>query len=235
MTAQAVRIAAADLPDIARTGPAGPPNDLQAHAENRDAARITAPFIRGQDHRSPSGPAGTVKTKGRSPALRTGAVLVSLLAPLVMALAPARADRAIIEGQAHVIDADTIDIGGTSIRLWGIDAPERDQTCVLGRLVYDCGQLAADELEAFLNGRTVRCRNRTTDRYGRIVGVCHVSAERAGTAGRDIAAWLVENGLAFDWPRYSGGHYQSRQDTARRTPAGLWLGTFEWPWQWRGT
>ena len=61
-----------------------------------------------------------------------------------------------------------------------------------------------------------------------------VSAERDGTAGRDIAAWLVENGLAFDWPRYCGGHYQSRQDTARRTRAGLWLGTFEWPWQWRG-
>ncbi len=169
MTVQTVRIAATDLPDIARTGPAGPPNDLQAYTENRDVARITAPFIRSRDHRSPSEPAGTVKTKGRSPALRTGAVLVSLLAPLVMALAPTRADRAIIEGQAHVIDADTIDIGGKSIRLWGIDAPERDQTCVLGRLVYDCGQLAADELVAFLNGRTVRCRNRATDRYGRTV------------------------------------------------------------------
>ncbi len=145
MTAQAVRIAATNLPDVVCTEPAGT-HDPQAYVENRDAAPLTTPFIRGQDHRSHSEPAVTVKTKGRSPALRTGAVLVSLLAPLVMALAPARADRAIIEGQAHVIDADTIDIGGTSIRLWGIDAPERDQTCVLGRLVYDCGQLAADEL-----------------------------------------------------------------------------------------
>ena len=39
MTAQTVRIAATDLPDIARTGSVGLPNDLQAYAENRDAAR----------------------------------------------------------------------------------------------------------------------------------------------------------------------------------------------------
>lgn len=32
-------------------------------------------------------------------------------------------------GRASVIDGDTIEIHGTRIRLWGIDAPESDQLC----------------------------------------------------------------------------------------------------------
>jgi endonuclease YncB( thermonuclease family) len=32
-------------------------------------------------------------------------------------------------GQASVIDGDTIEIHGTSIRIFGIDAPESDQLC----------------------------------------------------------------------------------------------------------
>jgi endonuclease YncB( thermonuclease family) len=33
-------------------------------------------------------------------------------------------------GQASVIAGDTLEIHGTRIRLWGIDAPESDQLCV---------------------------------------------------------------------------------------------------------
>jgi endonuclease YncB( thermonuclease family) len=32
-----------------------------------------------------------------------------------------------LAGQASVIDGDTLEIHGTRIRLWGIDAPESDQ------------------------------------------------------------------------------------------------------------
>jgi endonuclease YncB( thermonuclease family) len=32
-------------------------------------------------------------------------------------------------GQASVIDGDTLEIHGTHIRLWGIDAPETTQLC----------------------------------------------------------------------------------------------------------
>jgi len=38
-----------------------------------------------------------------------------------------------------------------------------------------------------------------TDRYGRTVATCAV-------AGADMGAWLVAQGLALDWPRYSGGN-----------------------------
>ena len=39
------------------------------------------------------------------------------------------ADVKIIKGIAEVVDGDTIKIDGTRIRLFGIDAPEKDQTC----------------------------------------------------------------------------------------------------------
>ena len=34
-----------------------------------------------------------------------------------------------LAGQASVIDGDTLEIHGTRIRLWGIDAPETSQLC----------------------------------------------------------------------------------------------------------
>jgi endonuclease YncB( thermonuclease family) len=45
------------------------------------------------------------------------------------------------QGQASTIDGDTLEIHGTRIRLWGIDAPESDQLCrnQTGEH-YRCGQ-----------------------------------------------------------------------------------------------
>jgi endonuclease YncB( thermonuclease family) len=34
-----------------------------------------------------------------------------------------------LAGRASVIDGDTIEVHGTRIRLWGIDAPESTQPC----------------------------------------------------------------------------------------------------------
>jgi endonuclease YncB( thermonuclease family) len=46
---------------------------------------------------------------------------------LVLALILPAYAREMISGNAHVIDGDTLEIGGTKIRLQGIDAPEADQ------------------------------------------------------------------------------------------------------------
>lgn len=40
-----------------------------------------------------------------------------------------KGDHQIISGQARVIDGDTLDIEGARVRLFGIDAVEKDQLC----------------------------------------------------------------------------------------------------------
>jgi hypothetical protein len=61
-------------------------------------------------------------------------------------------------GQASIIDGDTMEIHGTRIRLWGIDAPESTQLCRgEDSLQYRCGAQAANDLYAFIGRRPVNC------------------------------------------------------------------------------
>lgn len=133
-----------------------------------------------------------------------------------------------IVGGASVIDADTIEIHGERIRLNGIDAPEARQPCLdADGSTYRCGQVAAMALADFLDAhRPTTCVEVDRDRYKRIVAVC-----QAG--GQDVGAWLVTNGYALDWPRYSRGAYAGRQSEARAKRRGMWAGSFALPWEWR--
>lgn len=132
-----------------------------------------------------------------------------------------------IVGRASVIDGDTLDIQGVRIRLHGIDAPESWQTCEskAGK-PYRCGMAAAEALDAFLAAsRPVQCQQRDIDRYKRVVAVCF----RAD--GHNVNEWMVATGNAVDWPRYSKGEFQSAQDSAKASHAGVWSGRFVLPCQ----
>jgi endonuclease YncB( thermonuclease family) len=50
-----------------------------------------------------------------------------LFAAVCFCASPTFADN--LTGQASIIDGDTLEIHGTRIRLWGIDAPESNQLC----------------------------------------------------------------------------------------------------------
>src|SRR5258707_11970865 len=129
------------------------------------------------------------------PLLHSPSIIVMLLASTVVALPDDLA------GQVSVIDGDTLEIHGTRIRLWGIDAPESSQLCRgEDSLQYRCGAKAANDLDAFIARRPVGCIPISLDRYGRTVALCSVG-------GVDLGEWLVSNGLALDWPQYSRGRY----------------------------
>lgn len=134
-----------------------------------------------------------------------------------------------MQGRASVIDGDTVEIAGKRIRFSGIDAPESRQYCEDAKgFEYSCGRRAAQALDEFLAAsRPLHCSFVDRDHYGRLVGNC----ERAD--GHSVQRWLVEEGLALDWPRYSNGAYAAEQATAKAARRGLWQGRFDQPWDWR--
>jgi len=149
-------------------------------------------------------------------------ILLGTLASVVTTMAAGP-----LVGRASVVDGDTIEIHGERIRFNGIDAPESWQRCIdKAGAEYLCGKVAAEALDTFLAAsRPTLCREVGKDRYKRIVAVCH----RAD--GAEINAWLVRNGYALDWPRYSGGAYAEQQAAAQRDGLGLWQGEFVEPWK----
>lgn len=134
-----------------------------------------------------------------------------------------------IVGRASVVDGDTIDIHGERIRFNGIDAPESRQLCQNAKgKNYRCGKVASDALANFLSkSRPTRCEFIERDRYGRFVGDCY----RAD--GESVASWLVREGHALDWPKYSEGAYSGEQAAAQAERLGMWAGNFQPPWEWR--
>ena len=101
-----------------------------------------------------------------------------------------------VSGVASVIDGDTIEIHGERIRLFGIDAPELAQRCTEGGRPYPCGFDCSRVLRQRIKGRTVDCIRHDTDRYGRMVAVCHVE-------GLDLSRWMVRQGQAIAYRKYS--------------------------------
>jgi endonuclease YncB( thermonuclease family) len=131
-----------------------------------------------------------------------------------------------IVGQAWIVDGDSLRMGGRSIRLDGIDAPEWDQTCLdAGGRTWRCGQAAKQALRERLRGQTVRCHPRATDRYGRTIAACTLAD------GSDINAWMVRQGFAI--ASGFGGLYAAEEAEAKAAKRGIWDGTFMTPASWR--
>ena len=148
------------------------------------------------------------------------AVPVFLLAALSVSV------HAQVAGYATVTDGDTLTVDGQRVRLFGINAPESRQVCAgaAGRR-WRCGQSATAALAKRVGGRLVVCTERDRDRYGRVVAVC-----RAG--GEDLNAWMVSQGLALAYRRYSMA-YVGQERAAKAARRGLWRGEFVAPWYWR--
>lgn len=118
------------------------------------------------------------------------------IAALAVAVALSVSTPAPAGERLHVIDGDTLRIGGETIRLATIDAPEtRGAECLAESLL---GDLATRRLEEMTAGRTLTVRRgdpadgRAIDRYGRTLGLVFAD-------GEDVAQALVDEGLAMPW------------------------------------
>jgi len=129
-----------------------------------------------------------------------------------------------INGPARVIDAGTIEIGSSTISLYGVDAPRSDQVCERGGAAWRCGQDAEWALAERFERHWALCDEKGTDSAGRIVAVCYLG----GRNGIDVNAWLLEQGWALahaDAP----DTYHALENAAQRAGRGLWSGKFTSP------
>jgi endonuclease YncB( thermonuclease family) len=145
---------------------------------------------------------------------------------LLLLLSPAIAAAADITGVAKIREGDHIQIGSSRIRLGGIDAPSVDQLCLNHQGErWTCGAAARDELAKHAENKIWTCHVRQTDRRGRLISRCEVD-------GEDIQKWLVRNGWALSYARFSHD-YDEDEKAAREAKAGMWQGAFIAPWDWR--
>ena len=128
-----------------------------------------------------------------------------------------------ISGPVRVGDGDSLDIGGTRIRLHGIDAVELAQHCKdTAGSDYPCGEDAKRALEDLVRGKTVRCDERHgVDQYGRIAAVCTAD-------GLNLNAAMVDSGFAVAYRQHSLA-YVPNEERAKAAKKGLWAGSFESP------
>ena len=95
---------------------------------------------------------------------------------------------------SYVIDGDTVVLEGADarLRLWGVDAPEKDEK----------GYLAArNALYRMVQGKRITFIELDRDKYGRIVGRVFLKN------GREVNRMMIESGTAREYCRFSKGFY----------------------------
>ena len=132
-----------------------------------------------------------------------------------------------------ILDGDTIKINGETIRFSGIDTPETTyyrkykQLCYLNNQKIYCGELSKNKLIEKISNNEVNCiREEQKDIYGRTLAECFVNNE-------SLSRYLVKNGYAFDYKRYSKEKFNLDEEYAKENKLGMWEGSFILPEKWR--
>lgn len=133
-----------------------------------------------------------------------------------------------ISGTPEVLDSDTLKFGTQRVLLWGIDAPEKKQTCQLNGEVWGCYDVAFRYLQLLSGRGEVTCTYKgDADPFGRRFGVCQ-------SGGQDLNAEMVRAGMALAFDDESED-YDAAMVEAITAGVGLWqVGvSFEEPWEFR--
>lgn len=133
-------------------------------------------------------------------------------------------------GVVVTADGDSFAIGPRKLRLKGIDAPERKQTCGdENGALWDCGTASHGSLIAFLAQPGLKCAAEIQDRFNRSLATCSTSSTP------DIAAAQVSAGLAVSNEFNGMRDYGAEEDGARNAKRGIWRGQFLEPKEWRAS
>lgn len=131
----------------------------------------------------------------------------------------------VIYGNANAIDGDSLAVSGQQVRLFGIDAPEFDQTCQKDGQSWSCGEAAKDQLSGLVAGKRVECQGQGVDQHGRVLAVCVAG-------GFELNRAMVEQGWALAYREFSDD-YAAAEFQAKRNELGIWSSKFVVPWDYR--
>jgi len=119
-------------------------------------------------------------------------------------------------GKASIIDGDTIIIEGEKIRFAGIDTPERNK---VGH------EFSKKKLKQKIDNNVVVCiREPNLDPWGRTVAECFIGYD-------SISSYMVKNGYACDYVKYSKKKYAKEQSYAKSKKLGIWNMNFDPKWE----
>ncbi|UFN51273.1 thermonuclease family protein [Roseomonas sp. OT10] len=138
--------------------------------------------------------------------------------------APSEQRLTVTPGEVRVVDGETLRLGDRVVRLEGVEAPVRGQSCSdpAGRS-FDCGARAAERLAEMVAERPLTCRVERHDAFRRAYGLC----EAGGTA---INRVLVAEG----WALASSDDFEEQETAARTSGRGLWARGGRLPQGWHG-
>jgi len=148
------------------------------------------------------------------------------IAALIVGISAA-IERAVAENassSATVVDGDTLEINGETVRLYGIDAPELGQFCLNGSKRYRCGYEAALTLKNLAGSALVECQSTPVEanNFGQICSVDLV----------DLAEAMLRRGYALALPNALAVYRKAERD-AKQSRLGIWRGDFIPPADWR--
>lgn len=200
------------LPRVAAGGaPTGDDPSLQASGQPRDLGRLV-----------PSGQAMVVGAALAGAGLLVAAAIgpdpssqtVSTPQSESTGLA---SGRQALGGRALAVSGDRLRVAGTILRLDGVEAPDRNQSCTRSNgKPWPCGSEAAQALGRLVRNRRIDCERVGLDAGGVVLARCRID-------GRDIGAELVRRGHAFAAASYFA-RYASEEAEARAAKVGVWQG-----------
>lgn len=155
-------------------------------------------------------------------------LLVGAMCGALTVSAQAQTNQTSISGMPEVLDADVLKFGPQRVILWGLDAPEKNQTCQLNGKLWGCYDVSFRYLQLLAGRGEVTCTYKSDpDPFGRRFGVCE-------SGGEDLNAEMVKAGMALAFDEQSDD-YDAEMADAITAAVGLWQPgvKFEEPWVFR--